>query len=122
MNWNELKEKLQSFSAPKGRCFVKQINDITVIDDTYNANLTSSLAALDYLNAFTSDGRKIFVFGDMFELGPTSNEQHRKIGERCSELGLDGVFTVGNHTKHTDSVLKNGIMHKHFETKENLIE
>jgi len=121
IDWNDLKKKLQSFSAPKGRCFVRQINDITVIDDTYNANLASSLAALDYLNAFSGDGRKIFVFGDMFELGPTSNNQHQKIGEKCSELDLDGVFTIGEHTKHTNSVLNNGIMSKHFDTKENMV-
>ena len=59
----DLRSRIQTFSAPKGRCFVKQIKDITIIDDTYNANLTSSLAALDYLSAFSGDGRKIFVFG-----------------------------------------------------------
>ena len=121
VEWDELKQKLQSFSVPKGRCHVSQINDMTVIDDTYNANLTSSLAALDYLNAFTGNGRKIFVFGDMFELGPASNDQHQKIGERCSDLNLDGVFTIGEHTRHTNSVLNNKILSKHFETKENLI-
>ena len=121
IEWDELKEKFQSFSAPRGRCHVTQINDITVIDDTYNANLTSSLAALDYLNAFTGNGRKIFVFGDMFELGPASNDQHQKVGERCSDLNLDSVFTIGEHTRHTNSVLSNKILSKHFETKENLI-
>ena len=121
IEWDELKERFQSFSAPIGRCHVSQINDITVIDDTYNANLTSSLAALDYLNAFTGNGRKIFVFGDMFELGPASNDQHQKVGERCSDLNLDSVFTIGEHTRHTNSVLSNKILSKHFETKENLI-
>ena len=121
IEWDDLKERIQSFSAPKGRCQVKQINDITVIDDTYNANLTSSLAALDYLNAFSGDGRKIFVFGDMFELGPTTNHQHQKIGEHCSDLNLDGVFTIGEHTRHTNSALKEQILSKHFNSKENLI-
>ena len=101
---------------------LKQIKDITVIDDTYNANLTSSLAALDYLNAFSGDGRKIFVFGDMYELGPTSDKQHQKIGERCLELNLDGVFTIGEHTKHTNSIIKDGMMSKHFMNEKDLIE
>ena len=57
----------------------------------------------------------------MFELGPASNDQHQKVGERCSDLNLDGVFTIGEHTKHTNSVLNNKILSKHFETKENLI-
>ena len=117
----DLKSRIQTFSAPEGRCFVKQIKDITIIDDTYNANLTSSLAALDYLSAFSGDGRKIFVFGDMFELGPTTDIQHQKIGERCLELNLDGVFTIGEHTKHTNSIINNGVLSKHFKNKEDLI-
>ena len=118
----DLKSRIRSFSAPKGRCFVKQIKDITVIDDTYNANLTSSLAALDYLSAFSGGGRKIFVFGDMYELGPTTDKQHQKIGERCLELNLDGVFTIGEHTKHTNSIINNGMMSKHFMNKKDLID
>ena len=118
----DLRSRIQTFSAPKGRCFVKQIKDITVIDDTYNANLTSSLAALDYLSAFSGDGRKIFVFGDMYELGPTSDKQHQKIGERCLELNLDGVFTIGEHTKHTNSIINDGMMSKHFMNKKDLID
>ena len=118
----DLRSKIQSFSAPEGRCFVKQIEDITVIDDTYNANLTSSLAALDYLSAFSGDGRKIFVFGDMYELGPTTDKQHQKIGERCLELDLDGVFTIGEHTKHTNAIINNGMMSKHFMNKKDLID
>ena len=118
----DLRGRIQTFSAPEGRCFVKQIKDITVIDDTYNANLTSSLAALDYLNAFSGDGRKIFVFGDMYELGPTSDKQHQKVGERCLELNLDGVFTIGEHTKHTNSIINDGMMSKHFMNKKDLID
>jgi UDP-N-acetylmuramyl pentapeptide synthase len=118
----DIRTRIQTFSAPEGRCFVKQIKDITVIDDTYNANLTSSLAALDYLNAFSGDGRKIFVFGDMYELGPTSDKQHQKIGERCLELNLDGVFTIGEHTKHTNSIINDGMMSKHFMNKKDLID
>ncbi len=122
VDWNELKEKLQSFSAPNGRCNVKQINNITVIDDTYNANLASSLAALDYLYAFSGKGRKIFVFGDMLELGDSAKKQHQQVGKKCSELGLDGVFTLGIHTKHTNSTIGNGMIKRHYKTRDNLIQ
>ena len=43
---------------------------MTIIDDTYNANLESAVAALDYLNAFSGDGKKIFIFGDF---NPSAN-------------------------------------------------
>ena len=114
--------QVQSFVTPPGRCEVKQINDITIIDDTYNANLTSSLAALEYLNAFSGAGKKIFIFGDMLELGPKSKEQHQKIGKKCSELNLDIVYTIGEDAKYTDSVISNEIDHRHFQSKNKLIE
>ena len=122
VDWKDVIERIQSFSPPSGRCQVKQFEDVTVIDDTYNANLISSLAALDYLKAFAGNGRRIFVFGDMFELGPTSHEQHRQVGEKCIELELDGVFTLGENTVYTDSVINSGIDHQHFESHDAMID
>jgi UDP-N-acetylmuramyl pentapeptide synthase len=37
-------------------------------------------------------------------------------------MGLDGVFTVGEHTVHTDSAIQNGLVHEHFSSRESLIE
>lgn len=122
INWDRLARKFQSFSTPKGRCFVSQKDDITIIDDTYNANLTSSIAALDYLNAFSNDGRKIFVFGDMLELGNEAKEQHQKIGEKCSTLKIDVVFTIGEQTIHVNSKIDNDALNKHFKSKSLLID
>ena len=121
VSWKTLESKIKSFSAPRGRCFVKQVNDIMIIDDTYNANLTSALAALNYLKALSSEGRCVFVFGDMYELGDESIRQHRNVGEKCNELGLDQVYTVGDYTKHTGSALLKTIKHRHFESKNSLI-
>jgi UDP-N-acetylmuramoyl-tripeptide--D-alanyl-D-alanine ligase len=92
-----------------------------VIDDTYNANLSSSLAALDYLQAFSGNGRRIFVFGDMFELGESAKAQHKKIGERCNLIGLDAVYTIGDETVFTDQMIDNGF-HQHFDEKEALVQ
>ena len=122
VNKKDLISQIQSFTPPKGRCYLKTINDITIIDDTYNANLISSLAALEYLDALSGDGRKIFVFGDMFELGDESILQHRKIGEKCSKLKIDGVFTIGEETKHTYSAINNLNIKKHFDSKNKMIE
>ena len=122
VDWKDVIERIQSFFPPSGRCQVNQFEDVTVIDDTYNANLISSLAALDYLKAFAGNGRRIFVFGDMFELGPTSHEQHRQVGEKCTELELDGVFTLGENTVYTDSVINSGIDHQHFESQDAMID
>jgi UDP-N-acetylmuramoyl-tripeptide--D-alanyl-D-alanine ligase len=63
-------------------------NGATIIDDSYNANPGSVHAALDHLAALT--GRRILVFGNMAELGPSAPELHKEIGEyargRCDLL------------------------------------
>ena len=118
---SELKSKLQSFKTPKGRCSIKRVNRVTVIDDSYNANLSSSLAALDYLSAFVGKGKKVFVFGDMFELGNKSIEQHRLIGQKCIDLEIDVVLTIGVHSEHTNLALNKSTKNKHYHSPDKLI-
>jgi UDP-N-acetylmuramoyl-tripeptide--D-alanyl-D-alanine ligase len=64
----------------------------TLVDDSYNANPGSVRAALDYLAVLR--GTRIFVLGDMAELGPEARALHRETGEyargRCDKL-----FTIG---------------------------
>ena len=97
-------------------------NNITIIDDTYNANLASTLASLEYLKAFSNRGRKIFVFGDMYELGDSSKKQHQLVGEKCSELNIDAVFTLGKHSKETNFALNQKNTGHHFISKNDLVK
>jgi UDP-N-acetylmuramoyl-tripeptide--D-alanyl-D-alanine ligase len=68
-------------------------NGATIIDDSYNANPGSVHAALDHLAHLS--GRRILVFGNMAELGPTAPALHKEIGEyargRC-----DALFAIGD--------------------------
>jgi UDP-N-acetylmuramoyl-tripeptide--D-alanyl-D-alanine ligase len=68
-----------------------------LINDSYNANPTSMQAALEHLGEH--EGRKVAILGEMAELGPTSPEYHREIGELVSDLGIDAVLGVGELAK-----------------------
>ena len=121
LSWDKIRENVASFQPPKGRCEVKNNGMITIIDDTYNANLESTVAAIDYLKAFSGNGQRIFVFGDMFELGDLSQDQHRRVGEKCNAAELSAVFTVGEETVTTDAIITYSEHHKHFDNKDDLL-
>ncbi len=122
VKWDAINDRIQTFTPPKGRCEVKNNGSYIVIDDTYNANLESAAAALDYLNAFSGDGKKIFIFGDMLELGNLSEEQHIAVGKKCDEQNLSAVLTYGSESLSTHKAIKNVEVNHHFDRKSELIE
>lgn len=64
----------------------------TVVNDAYNSNPTALEAALHSLAALDAH-RRIAVLGVMAELGPSSADRHREMGELAEELGIE-VVTV----------------------------
>jgi UDP-N-acetylmuramoyl-tripeptide--D-alanyl-D-alanine ligase len=86
---------LSETCLPDMRFQFERIGDITVINDAYNANPTSTIAALDALDEIESAGRRIILLGDMLELGWYSSEGHRRVGKRVSRSGAEVLITVG---------------------------
>lgn len=74
------------------------INGAILINDAYNANPSSTRAALAALAAMTGS-RRMAVLGEMRELGEESRSEHRKIGEIAGEMGLDYLFGIGEWAK-----------------------
>jgi UDP-N-acetylmuramoyl-tripeptide--D-alanyl-D-alanine ligase len=84
-------------SAGRGQR-IELADDVTVLDDCYNANPMSMRAALDELAAAARrerSSRRVAVLGDMLELGETEGELHAKVGEDAGANGVDLLVTVG---------------------------
>ncbi|MFI5933412.1 UDP-N-acetylmuramoyl-tripeptide--D-alanyl-D-alanine ligase [Actinoplanes sp. NPDC051494] len=67
---------------------------VTVIDDSYNANPSSTAAALRALVSMGGDGRTIAVLGYMAELGEQEVAGHEEVGRLAAELGVDRLVAV----------------------------
>ncbi|MGH2531976.1 MAG: UDP-N-acetylmuramoyl-tripeptide--D-alanyl-D-alanine ligase [Thermomicrobiales bacterium] len=70
-------------------------NGSQIIDDTYNASTPSVLSALGLLFELRPAGRRIAVLGDMREMGPVSEEEHRIVGRRAADV-VDHLVTFGD--------------------------
>jgi UDP-N-acetylmuramoyl-tripeptide--D-alanyl-D-alanine ligase len=68
---------------------------VTVIDDSYNANPSSTAAALRALAGMGTDRRKVAVLGYLAELGDFEREGHEQVGRLAAELGVDRLVVVG---------------------------
>ena len=89
-------DAMASFKLPPMRMEQQHIGKITVINDAYNANPESVRAALRYFDELPVAGKKVFVCGDMLELGIESPQLHREIGELVARLHIDVLWTVGD--------------------------
>jgi UDP-N-acetylmuramoyl-tripeptide--D-alanyl-D-alanine ligase len=95
LDWRRLHQGL-TVDLPTGRSrSVTVADDITLLDETYNAGLESMTAAL-HLLAATPGQRHIAVLGTMKELGDRSIDLHRRVGKVVAQLQLDALFTLAD--------------------------
>lgn len=101
---------LEDFGGVSGRLQRKQAqHGATLIDDTYNANPASMIAALEVLALAT--GKRIFVLGDMGELGDDAAQFHRDIGSAARKLGIEQLFALGELSAGAVSAFGKGAQH-----------
>ncbi|MCH7870916.1 MAG: UDP-N-acetylmuramoyl-tripeptide--D-alanyl-D-alanine ligase [Planctomycetes bacterium] len=91
----EIAERLERFSLPPMRNEIDRIGGITIINDAYNSNPQSAVAALEVLESIPARGRRMIVFGEMRELGRHSPRLHADFARRMAEHDIDRVILVG---------------------------
>ena len=90
---------------------------VTLIDDSYNANPDSVLAAIEVLADLP--GPRWLVLGDMGEVGERGAEFHAEVGARARERGIDSFWTVG--TLCAAAAQAYGAAARHFDSVEVLL-
>lgn len=96
---DEIKRGVESFSNVGSRGRIVKTENLTIIDDCYNANPTSTKAGLDTLSKLS--GRKVAVLGDMKELGKDELALHKEVGAYAKEKGVDVLIAVGPLSRAT---------------------
>ena len=112
-------DALSGFAAVKGRLQVHRLADgSTLVDDTYNANPDSVLAAIDVLTTLAAP--RALVLGDMGEVGENGAQMHQEVGQYARDKSIDYLWALGQATR--DSVKAFGEAGCWFESPEALCE
>lgn len=87
-----ISEAIAAYTPSNNRSEFRDTGRNQLILDAYNANPTSTAAALRNLAALSSDRPKLVILGDMLELGPDSPFEHSAIVGLVDKLGLQAIY------------------------------
>lgn len=118
-----IQQGLESFQPVSGRMQQHQLNqNVTLIDDSYNANPDSVRAAIDVLSSTKMPAW--LVLGDMGEVGEKGREFHSEVGAYAGEKGIQKLFATGELSKSAVSAfltkMITGGSAKHFDQMSDL--
>jgi UDP-N-acetylmuramoyl-tripeptide--D-alanyl-D-alanine ligase len=91
----EIQQGLLACAPAKMRLQMSSPGGISILDDSYNANADSMLAALQTLRELPCAGRRVAVLGDMAEQGDCARAAHFEVGRRAASSRLDQLFAIG---------------------------
>jgi UDP-N-acetylmuramoyl-tripeptide--D-alanyl-D-alanine ligase len=111
----EIQSGLTDCKPPKMRMNFWEANGVRVLDDAYNANADSTVAALETLCDLPLQGRRVAVLGDMEELGAHSESAHAEVGRRAAELKIGQLFAVGKMAAVTAKAARDGGLNRVIE-------
>jgi UDP-N-acetylmuramoyl-tripeptide--D-alanyl-D-alanine ligase len=127
---SEIRNALETYKGFEKRMQLMRARDVRIMNDTYNSNPESAIAALRWLSVVRTKGRKIAVFADMLELGESAKREHQKVGKEIAKMNLDCLFTFGDLARETACTAegyasrekRDGLKVEAFDNKERLSE
>ena len=121
MSAEEINAGIEDFKPTRMRMDIIHSGELTIINDAYNSNPVSAMAAVDVLAA--EEGVRCAVLGDMFELGSFAPKLHYELGEYTAKKGIDIIVAVGELSRHlyegARQVKDSGVYY--FETQEDFL-
>lgn len=124
---NNALKAIQNISAAKGRGQMQNIimdnKHITIIDDSYNASITSMTSGLQHaanLKKALGKKRLVIALGDMLELGHASQQLHSQVIELITTYNIDFAILVGDKMKLASHHLDKNI-YKSFDDVQNAV-
>jgi UDP-N-acetylmuramoyl-tripeptide--D-alanyl-D-alanine ligase len=89
----DVAETFMTLDLPEGRGNSIVVNNVLIIDDSYNANPVSMQMAIRHLSLYKRPGKKYALLGEILELGDEGIAAHRDIGSQVSMI--DSVLSFG---------------------------
>jgi len=112
---------LEAFEPVKGRSKAVLLSvkgrEVTLVDDTYNANPDSVRAAIDVLADLP--GPRLLVLGDMGEVGHQGPHFHAEAGRYAKARGIEYLLTLGELAQMATNSFEGA---RHFPAVEGLID
>lgn len=98
VEWEAIAKIAQTLTVYQSRFETIEREGVTYINDAYNANPTSMLAAFANLPKAQEGGRRIAVLGPMADLGAHSERYHHEIGEKAL-AHFDHLLCIGDECR-----------------------
>jgi len=117
---NQIKAAIEGYIPTNNRSQLMELNGNKIILDAYNANPSSMAAAIANFQQLDSQ-HKIAILGDMFELGPESLEEHRKVVDLLTDQDAITAHFVGKYFYYNKVDRHNLHFHDSFESLKNYL-
>ncbi len=99
INIEEVYKIVSNYNIDNSRMSITKYNNITLIDDTYNASYESVISGIDSLDKYN---KKLIILGDMLELGNMKNSIYKKLNKYINNKNNIFLIGLGNYSKMLD--------------------
>jgi UDP-N-acetylmuramoyl-tripeptide--D-alanyl-D-alanine ligase len=109
---------LVDFEGVEMRLETIEAGTIRIMNDAYNANPASMLAAAEVLSSMPGK-RRVMIVGDMLELGEESIRWHANVGRKMAEMNIGCIIGVGEHAgAMVEAAAQSGVTAETFPSRD----